>query len=144
MDPPQTVCPMNKVLDKENAQGWISYTFKPYPASGEDSVQCHSMRDTTQQKLHGTPVVWLDILPNSDTTTPLRLEALLDTGSLATDKWGNLSGCDNYVREAQVERLVAMGYQVKEDGKRVQAYDGTQTRSLGSLQLKCRVASVLL
>jgi hypothetical protein len=141
MDPPQTVCPMNKVLDKENAQGWISYTFKPYPASGEDSVQCHSMRDTTQQKLHGTPVVWLDILPNSDTTTPLRLEALLDTGSLATDKWGNLSGCDNYVREAQVERLVAMGYQVKEDGKRVQAYDGTQTRSLGSLQLRCRVAS---
>jgi hypothetical protein len=122
------VCPTNRTLSGSN-----------YGTTGK-SISTMS-RPTTSTVYTGTPRCTVNILPLTNGLLPIRLEALLDTGSVSINEEGSITQDDCYCTEEVSRQLVKLGYVVIPSKVKVASCSNETMSSTGSVVVNMEIVN---
>ena len=140
-------CSMTKTLSGGTWDGFATTSSSGEPVdtsiahSTSSSLQCNSTRVRTRRskvlhrpcsdKYEGTPLIEVCILPTHThpNSKPIRLDALMDSGSFAEGSTPDTWISDSYISQAGMDQLAGIGYQVvKTSAVEVEGYQGNPER----------------
>ena len=123
-------CPSYKTL----AGGTYKYEGK--------SQQCNAIHNNNYNKYKGTPTCVLSVVPVNNSMPTIRLDALLDTGSVTINKDGVLEKQDCYCSAEVGKQLVELGYKLEPSVATISSYDGsTVVACLGRCVIQAQLIS---